>query len=326
MRGMRTVTAWALGAGLVLGALHMIAPTAAALSQATSNGPSAFSSAADWTAPSLDGSTIAKTTGGTPGYVRAGGTYYVYASVTDTGNPASGVASATANVIALTTSASNTPLSAGSFTVGGIAYGRRSGSLTVATGLAEGTYSFSIGTADQASNSTTYPGQVVTVDNTAPAATDIQATNRGPTVGRPEASDQITFTHSEQIDPAVVIAGWTGASTSVVVRITDGGGGNDSLTIWNAANSAQLFLGSVNLGRKDYVTANTTFGASGTTSTMVQSGANIVVTFGTAAGTVATAAGTGSMVLTPSATATDRAGNAVSTTTRTETGTADKEF
>jgi len=43
-------------------------------------------------------------------------------------------------------------------------------------------------------------------------------------------------------------------------------------------------------------------------------------------GTVATSAATNSMVWSPSAAATDLAGNAMSTTARTETGAADREF
>ena len=47
---------------------------------------------------------IGKTVGGVTGFIRQGGTYYVYATVaTDTGNPASGIASVKANVEGVTT-------------------------------------------------------------------------------------------------------------------------------------------------------------------------------------------------------------------------------
>ena len=60
---------------------------------------------------------------------------------------------------------------------------------------------------------------------------------------------------------------------------------------------------------------------------MVQSGAAITVTLGTlSSGSVGTAGSTGAMSWSPSATATDLAGNACSTSAVTESGTADKEF
>jgi len=59
---------------------------------------------------------------------------------------------------------------------------------------------------------------------------------------------------------------------------------------------------------------------------MVQSGAAITITLGTASGAVTTAAGTGTMIWTPSNTATDRAGNPCSIANATESGPADKEF
>jgi hypothetical protein len=61
---------------------------------------------------------------------------------------------------------------------------------------------------------------------------------------------------------------------------------------------------------------------------MVQSGNNVTVTLGTVSTTtlVTQAAGNGTMLWTPSAGATDMAGNAASITVVTESGSADKEF
>ncbi len=56
------------------------------------------------------------------------------------------------------------------------------------------------------------------------------------------------------------------------------------------------------------------------------SGSTITITLGTPSGAVTTAAGAAGMSWTPSGTATDRAGNACSTTTRNETGAADLDF
>ena len=115
---------------------------------------------------------------------------------------------------------------------------------------------------DTASNASTFNG-ALTVDNTAPTAADVQTANGGTVAGRPELSDTVTFTYSEPIDPESILTGWTGAQTDVTVRVNNGGQGNDSLLVYNPANTAQLPLGTVNLGRTDYVSANRTFGATG---------------------------------------------------------------
>jgi hypothetical protein len=214
---------------------------------------------------------------------------------------------------------------AGSFAIGGTAYGFRTAALTASATLAAGTYTYLLTSTDAGGNSRTQGGYSVVVDNTAPSASDIQTANRsGNTVGKAEIGDSITYTFSEQIDPNSILAGWTGASTPVVVRITNTG--QDPLTVYNSTNTVQLPLGSVNLGRNDYVSASATFGATGTASTMVQSGNTITITLGTASAGATTASSTSTMVWTPSASAYDRAGNAETTTTRSETGAADKEF
>jgi hypothetical protein len=281
--------------------------------------------AADWVAPSASASVIGKSQGGVPGYIRQGGAYMVYANLSDSGGPPSGIASVTANASTITTGQSAAALSSGSFAIGGVTYNHRSGTLTANGTLAAGSYSYSLAAKDLAGNSWTQSGYTVIVDNTVPTATDIQTANKsGGTAGKPELGDSITYTFSEPIDPHSILANWTGAATNVVVRISNVT--NDPLTVYNAANTAQLPLGSVSLGRNDYVSANATFGASGTASTMVQSGNSITITLGTASAGTGTAASTGTMTWTPSASAYDRAGNAETTSARAETGSADREF
>ena len=129
----------------------------------------------------------------------------------------------------------------------------------------------------------------------------------------------------ESTPPQSVLAGWTGTATNVVVRITNNAGG-DLLTIRNAANTAQLPLGSVNLIGTLYVAANRDFGATGTASTMVQSGTTITITLGTPSGVTGTQVAAGTMAWTPTVTMTDRAGNTCQTTVANETGAADVEF
>ncbi len=313
---------------LVLLLLVFIAGAAYAIFVQQRTVPSnSFSTAADWSPPTTSASVIAKTAGGTAGYIKQGGTYYVYASVTDVGNPAAGVSTVTANVSSITTGQTAVSLTSGSYTIGGVTYNYRTGSLTANASLAANTYTYSITATDAGGRSATTSSWSVVVDNTAPSASDIQAVNKtGGIAGRAEIGDTITYTFSEPIDPNSILASWTGASTNIVLRLNDGGAGNDTVTIFNSANTSQLPLGSVSLARTDYTTANITFGASGTASTMVMSGNAITITLGTQSAAATTGGGNSTMVWTPSATATDRAANACSTTTRNEANPNDKEF
>ena len=294
-----------------------------AFTKTSTNSGNAVASAADYVGPTASAAELGKAEGGTAGYVRSGGTYHVYAQITDFGNPASGVASAIAS-----SSGTSAALAAGSFAFSGDSYNWRSALQTVPS-ASEGTYSFQVDATDAAGNADTSTGFSFVIDNTAPSATDIQATNFGTIVGRPEINDRVVFTYSEPIEPATILAGWTGAQTNVVVRINNNAaatGGNDQVLIFNSGNTSQLPLGSVNLGRTDYVGANRTFGASSTTSKMTMSGNAVTVVLGTQSGSGTTAAGSGTMTWTPSSTPTDRADNNTSTTSRTETGSFDREF
>lgn len=293
----------------------------------TPSSGNSITAATDFRAPTASASVIAKTAGGIVGQIKKGGTYYVYANATDTGNPASGVSTVTANVSTITSGSTAVALSAGSFTAGGVSYGYRSAALTASSSLAAGSYSYSLTLKDVAGNSKTESGFTVTVNNTAPTGTDVQTVNSGTTAGLAEAGDKITFTYSKAIDPNSILSGWNSGATNVVVRLTNGlSTANDTITVFNATNSTQLPLGSVNLGAADYTSADLTFGATGTASSMVMSGNAITITLGTQSAAATTAAATGSMIWTPSASATDAAGNGASTTAATESGTADKEF
>ena len=210
----------------------------------------------------------------------------------------------------------------GPFTVGGVTYGYRSASITATTPLGAGAKSFTVTATDVASNTGNLSGSV-TVDNTVPAAADVQTANKvGGTIGKAEAGDTITYTFSEAMDPNSILSGWTGASTPVTLHLNDGGAGSDTVTIFDSTNATQLPLGSVNLARTDYVTANATF----TGSTMVMSGSTITITLGTASGATTTVGNADNMVWSPATFATDLAGNACNPATASETGAANKEF
>ncbi|MBS1879769.1 MAG: hypothetical protein JST31_09665 [Actinobacteria bacterium] len=334
---------------LVRGALALVAVAALAL-VATAVALAAFAARADhsgeivtavpdFTAPAITATAVGKSAGGATGFVKQGGSYYAYAAVAaDTGNPPSGIASVKANVETLTTGQAAVAMEAGSFPAGGSTYNYRAGPLTANATLAEGAKSFAVTSADVAGNTKAANG-AVTVDNTPPQAADIQTTNAG-TNGLAEQNDTVVYTVSEPVEPESILGGWSGTATNVVVRIYDNGLlglplGDDELVVYNAANTAELPLGKVDLGRGDYVSGllggQITFGASGTASKMTMSGNTVTIVLGTyaAVGLVvgrSTAAGTGTMTWTPVATPIDRAGNVMSTAPATEAGPADRDF
>jgi Bacterial Ig domain len=188
------------------------------------------------------------------------------------------------------------------------------------TGLADGTYDFraqATDTAGHASTSATLAARAI--DDTAPAGTDIQAVNGGTgTPGKIDAGDVITFSFSEPMAPAAILAGWTGASTAVNVRVTDIGT-LDTLAIADTTNT-QLNLGDVALK------ANRTAAGGRLAGTMTMSGTTVTVTVGAViSGATLTSASTTKMVWTPSTAATDLAGNAMPATAVTESNT-DADF
>lgn len=154
-------------------------------------------------------------------------------------------------------------------------------------------------------------------DTVQPTASNIQTTNFG-TVGQPEAGDKMIYTFSEAPNPASILAGWTGTSTAVTAKIAYS---TKIFTTLNSAGTATLPLGNVSLTNQ-YTSADTTF----TGSTMILSGSTLTVTLGTPSRATVKATATATMGWTPVTTATDSAGNAMTTTKVNESGTADTDF
>jgi hypothetical protein len=305
--------------GLVLGVGGGV--TYAAFSWSTQNGANTFAADTDWTAPT-GASVIARTTATTGGSISQGSSYYVYADATDSGNPASGVASVTANVSNVTTGQTNVALATtgGPWTIGGVSYAYRSATLTADNPLSAGSKSYSLTLTDshRPANSGTQSFSV-TIDNSGPGGGDIQA-NTGN--GIPEAGDQFVLTFTEPMDSTSILAGWSGASTAVQVLMQNGGcGTNDSAVVLDSTGGTGVHLGSVCVG--DVVNGNRYF----TTSSMVLSASGTIVTVdlgGTPGGTKA--ASNTTLTWTPSTAATDIAGNACSATAVTESGGLDTDF
>lgn len=305
----------AIGAGAAgLGATH------AAFSEQTGTAGNVIAAAPDFRGPNISALAIGKTSGTTIGSIRPGNSYRVYANVADVGSPASGISVVTADVSNVTTGQVAVPMTAGTYTAGGQSFNYRSGTLTPSGGIADGTYPFSVSAIDVALNSTLANGSV-SIDTTGPTATDVQATN-GTIAGRPQVGDTITFTFSEAMDPASIMPGWDGSPLTVISgfqHVTAA----DQFQVWNTAFNTQARFGTVSMGRTDFTTGQLGF----LSSTMTMTGSTVTVTLGgSIVGTVTTVGGPGTMRWTPSATATDAAGNAMSTTALNEPGSADRDF
>jgi hypothetical protein len=263
--------------------------------------------------PVVTATVIDKTTGCKSGYGKQGGSYFVYANVTNS------PASVSADVSNITTGQNNVSLSSGSWTVNGVSYNYRSASQTATNPLSAGSKSYTVTPAGGSSANGS-----VTIDNTAPAASDIQTTNvSGGTDGQPELGDTAIFTFTEAMDPCSLVPGWDGTGTAnVVLRITNNGG-SDTMAVFDSTNTTQLAFGSSTAG--DTASTNMTFGATGTPSTVSMSGGVVTLTLGTAAGTPRVS-GTKNLVWTPSTSAFDWAGNANTSTAATQSGAANRPF
>jgi hypothetical protein len=317
-----------------------VGSTSAAFRSPADNPGNSVTAAPDFRAPTVTASAVGKTQGGATGFVKKGGTYFVYANVTDSGNPASGTLSVTANLVSLTAGASAVSLSPGSFSAGGQGYNYRSAQQTADLSLPGGAVSYSVASVDKASNTaiTNWPA---TIDNTAPTGSDLQATNTsGGTAGKAEQGDTLALTYSEPIEPESIISGWNGSATNVVVRVTTGIallggllGQSEGLQVFDATNTTALPLGTVDL-KQQYVAKTVlllngtmTFGATGTPSTMSISSGIVTIVLGTHAGNNALTVTTpGTMAWGPATTPYDRASNPVSGVTANESGAADVEL
>jgi hypothetical protein len=312
------------------------ARTDAAFVVPTSNPANSFSAHPDWRPPTVARAAVVKAEGGIPGFVRAGGSYTVVASVADdpSSKPASGVGAVRSDVSALTAGATALPLPASASTVGGQTYTHRSAATAVAAGRAATTYSGSVTASDAATpvNTAAAFPFAVEVDNIAPTRTSATIANGG-VPGRIDAGDTITYAWSEIIDPTSVLTGWDGTAIDVTVQVVNQNGGvGDNINIRNAANTADLQLGNLEMRIRDYVTGVTLFGgpANGTRSRMAWNATTgtVVVTLGPpdTPGTVTqNGTQTSSYIWRPDVVF-DRAGNLSNTTAYTEPGGADRDW
>jgi hypothetical protein len=143
---------WALLLVVMLGAATLAAGrTEAAFNSAAGNEDSSYSVAPDFVAPSVTRTRVADPGNGPSYAARRCRFYYAYAEVTDTGSPASGVASVVANLTDLTAGLGADSLIAGSYSLDGLSYGYRS--LPRLTAATAGSYLYDLTSTDIAGNS-----------------------------------------------------------------------------------------------------------------------------------------------------------------------------
>jgi len=301
---MKGLTQIAVSLAALAACVLVVALSAASFTDTEQN-PQTVSAVADWTAPAAEASVILKSQGGAAGYIRAGGNYRVYASVTDSGNPSSKVSSVRANLSAITPSQTSAALSSGSYTVGGVSYNYRSASLKADSGIGAGSKSYALTLADGASNSRVQSFTAM-VDNGPFAGSSFSTVNgAGNDAGEPEEGDAISFTYNDAPEPESIDSSWDGDSEEVKVSIADSSG-NETLTVSGTE------LGSVSL-KGDYVDKGKTVSFSDSSMTLSGNTVTIVLGDPNSSGSVNDDEGNRAPAWTPDSSAYDVAGNPCST-------------
>ncbi len=177
----------------------------------------------DTTAPVVSAAVINKTAGDRPGFVKQGGTYFVYANANDTAGTTGThvVSTVTANVSNITTGSTAVALTTvgGPWTVGGVSYAYRSASLTATNPQIAGAKSFTVTATDGVGQHV--HGLLRLGHRGQHGAHRLGHPDREQAagiVGRAESGDTITYTFSEAIDPSSILSGWTGSATSVTLH------------------------------------------------------------------------------------------------------------
>lgn len=280
----------------------------------TSQNSLAATAATDWTAPSAGASVIARTPEGSPaGYIRAGGGYYAYANVTDSGNPASGISAVTADLSSITSNEDEVTLTPGSYVVEGVSYNYRSAELKAKSSLGSGSKSYSLDLYDKAGNHQSQSFSVTAYASF--KANDIETANgSGGTEGKPEKGDSISFEFNNIPEAKTIVSGWNGTGTKSVTVSIAANSSNDLLTFSGAT------IGSVELKGDFTESSSLTFSGS----TMSLSGSTVTIVLGAVSGTAKLNTAKTKAIWTPTASIGDLAGNSCSTSG--VTGSSQKQF
>ena len=169
-----------------------------------------------------------------------------------------------------------------------------------------------------------------TIDNAVVRGTDIQAINKtGGKAGKLEAGDKLTLTYSEVMKASTLIASWSGTTTaSLFVRLTDASQVETTRLTIDLAGATPTGLGTFLTGGNFLRTNKTVVYAATPALTTAGGGTVVTITLGSVASGsgLRTQSASTTLKWTPSATATDLAGNACSTSLVSETGTLDRDF
>jgi hypothetical protein len=245
-----------------------VAFSAASFTDSQQN-PQTVSAVADWTAPSAEASVIAGESG-VAGKIAPSEKHYVYAKVSESGNPASGVASVKANVSAITSGSTAVSLSAGSYSAGGVSYNYRSAELTAGSALKSGTLEYTLALADAAGNSREQ-GFSVTVESATPFAGADFATENGRknTEGKPEEGDSIFYTFTNAPKPSSIVPKWDGSGTASVTVSIEDESSNVVLTVSGATIGEVTLEGNYAANKKTAVFTKSELSLSGSVVTIV---------------------------------------------------------
>ena len=127
---------------------------AAFVARTASTGNS-LTAAPDFTAPTVNSSVVGETANAMPQHLHPGSSYYTYADVSDSGNPASGTQSVSADLSVLSAGQQAAPFTSGSYPFGATTYNWRTGALTADATLRSCAYTYPVTTTDNAGNSAT---------------------------------------------------------------------------------------------------------------------------------------------------------------------------
>jgi hypothetical protein len=268
----------------------------AAFTASARNPANTFTTAADWVGP-----TVTVTAPADGGFIT---------DPTPTIRGAAGTASGDSSTIAVRiysgTSGSGTPVQTRTAM-------RWVGAWSTTAGtLPDGTYTVAAAQSDNAGNTGT-DSATFTIDTTAPTPVSISAANRsGGVKGRLGAGDSITYTFSEAIDPASVLATFAGGGTTANVQVlfyNSGSADYFGVLDGNGQRNVKLDVGVAT--NAELVTANVTWPA---TMTQSSDGKSFTVTLGTAppGGLTTTANPARNMTWTVNTAPQDRAGPAMS--------------
>jgi arylsulfatase A-like enzyme len=191
----------------------------------------------------------------------------------------------------------------------------------------EGAHALTAVARDAQGNVTVTPEAQVTIDNSAPRPIDVQtcvpSTTCGPSIGRAENGDAITYYFDDEMGPESFIAGWDGSPKLVRVDLNADDpafGYHDTVTVADVPA-----LGTIDLARGDYVGwyVGNSFGSS--TIEMPPDRTTITITLGGGLPGLAPSL-SDTMTWTPGPGAVNSAGTPLCVCFVTESGTRDRDF